>query len=124
MRGRRHVHHVLDAVDLLLDGRGDGLGDDLALAPGYWQVTDTVGGAIWGNIAIGKARIASPPASVITIERTEAKIGRSMKKRVNTVRTRDQIRSREGSYQLPRRPLDPESSAARVDERAGAGPGL
>ncbi len=31
---RRHVHHVLDAVDLLLDRRGHGLGDDLALAPG------------------------------------------------------------------------------------------
>src|SRR5271166_4825596 len=41
-------------------------------------------------MAIGKARSASPPASVITIDRTEAKIGRSIKKRVNTVRTRDQ----------------------------------
>ena len=28
-RGRRHVEHVLDAVDLLLDRRGDGVGHDL-----------------------------------------------------------------------------------------------
>src|SRR6516164_1955937 len=51
-----------------------------ALAPGYWQVTDTAGGAIWGNMAIGSAKSASPPASVITMDRTEAKIGRSIKK--------------------------------------------
>ena len=62
-----------------------------ALAPGYWQVTETVGGAIWGNIAIGNVISARPPARVITIERTEAKIGRSMKNRVNTVGTRDQM---------------------------------
>ena len=94
-----------------------------ALAPGYWQVTDTVGGAIWGNMAIGKARSASPPASVITIDRTEAKIGRSMKKRVNTVRTRESGRrkvpiiSHVGCWIRNR-------CRRRVDERAGAGPGL
>ena len=59
-----------------------------ALAPGYWQVTLTVGGAIWGNMAIGRFKSASPPASVMAIESTEAKIGRSMKKRINTVATR------------------------------------
>ena len=48
----------------------------------------TVGGAICGNIAIGRVKSARPPARVITIERTEAKIGRSMKKRVNTVLAR------------------------------------
>src|SRR5205807_4849413 len=55
-----------------------------ALAPGYWQVTITFGGAIGGYIAIGRAHSAIPPASVITIDRTVAKIGRSMKKRENT----------------------------------------
>src|SRR5207237_493589 len=29
-----HVHHALDAVDLLLDGGGDGLGDDLGAGAG------------------------------------------------------------------------------------------
>src|SRR5437660_7755425 len=55
-----------------------------ALAPGYWQVTITVGGAIGGYIAMGSAHSAIAPASVITIDRTVAKIGRSMKKRENT----------------------------------------
>src|SRR5580704_4473266 len=55
-----------------------------ALAPGYWQVTLTVGGAIGGYIAMGNAQSDSPPASVIAIDRTVAKIGRSMKKRENT----------------------------------------
>src|SRR6516165_10581040 len=55
-----------------------------ALAPGYWQVTTTVGGAIGGYIAIGSDQSAIAPASVITIDRTVAKIGRSMKKRENT----------------------------------------
>ena len=31
---RRHVHHVLDAVDLLLDGRGHGVGDHLGVGAG------------------------------------------------------------------------------------------
>src|SRR5881227_2037127 len=33
-----------------------------ALAPGYWHVTLTVGGAICGNMAIGRLTSASPPA--------------------------------------------------------------
>src|SRR6516165_3640063 len=37
-----------------------------ALAPGYWQVTETVGGAICGNIAIGKLIPARSPARVMT----------------------------------------------------------
>jgi hypothetical protein len=36
-------------------------------------------------MAIGKEASANPPARVMTIERTEAKIGRSIKNRVNTV---------------------------------------
>ena len=33
-RARRHVDHPLDAVDLLLDGRGHGRGDGLRVGPG------------------------------------------------------------------------------------------
>ena len=35
---RRHVQHVLDAVDLLLDRRGHGLGDDLGAGAGIVAV--------------------------------------------------------------------------------------
>src|ERR1043165_2894133 len=54
-----------------------------ASAPGYWQLTWTVGGVICGYCASGKEKRATPPASVITIDSTDAKIGRSMKKREN-----------------------------------------
>src|SRR3954466_9819916 len=52
-----------------------------ALAPGYLQSTWTVGGETWGYCAIGRLKTAIPPVSVMTIDRTEAKIGRSMKNR-------------------------------------------
>src|SRR5580658_7644815 len=55
-----------------------------ALAPGYEQSTDTLGGETCGYCAIGSATSDSPPASVITIDKTAAKIGRSIKKRENT----------------------------------------
>src|SRR5262245_61319217 len=45
--------------------------------------TSTVGGVISGYCAIGSRKSAIPPASVTTMDSTEAKIGRSMKKRVN-----------------------------------------
>ena len=51
-----------------------------ALAPGYWPVTVMVGGAISGYCATGKRKNATPPRITKTIETTEAKIGRSMKK--------------------------------------------
>ncbi len=51
-----------------------------ALAPGYWPVTVIVGGEISGYCAIGRRMNATPPRITITIETTEAKIGRSMKK--------------------------------------------
>src|SRR5271155_5785186 len=54
-----------------------------ALAPGYWQLTCTVGGAIGGNTANGKVNSATPPDRVMTMESTAAKIGRSMKNREN-----------------------------------------
>jgi len=34
VRLRHHVHHVLDAVDLLLDGRGYRVGDDVGVGAG------------------------------------------------------------------------------------------
>ena len=43
--------------------------------------TWTVGGVIGGYWAIGSDNSAIAPASVMTIDRTVAKIGRSMKKR-------------------------------------------
>ena len=55
-----------------------------ALAPGYWQLTCTVGGVMRGYCASGKENSATPPASVMTMDSTAAKIGRSMKKRENT----------------------------------------
>src|SRR5207302_9296514 len=56
----------------------------LALAPGYDADTSTVGGAISGYCAIGSVMSAMPPARVITIDSTEAKIGRLMKNLENT----------------------------------------
>src|ERR1051325_734907 len=56
----------------------------LAFAPGYDADTSTVGGVISGYCAIGSANKAILPASVMTIDSTQAKIGRSMKKRENT----------------------------------------
>ena len=41
----------------------------------------TEGGAMVGYCAIGSVRMASAPASMITMAMTVAKIGRSMKKR-------------------------------------------
>src|SRR5579862_8090033 len=52
-----------------------------ALAPGYWIDTCTPGGVIRGYCASGKVKRAMPPISVITTDRTVAKIGRSMKNR-------------------------------------------
>src|SRR6516162_5277559 len=47
-----------------------------ALAPGYWQVTWTEGGVISGYWAMGRAYRA---AMTMTIEMTQAAMGRSMK---------------------------------------------
>src|SRR5436190_127476 len=59
-----------------------------ALAPGYDAETSTVGGVISGYCATGKFISAMAPASVTTMDSTAAKIGRSMKKRENTVQPR------------------------------------
>src|ERR1043166_2754920 len=51
-----------------------------ALAPGYWPLTLMIGGAISGYCATGKRMNETPPRMTNTIDSTEAKIGRSMKK--------------------------------------------
>src|SRR5256885_6119625 len=55
------------------------------LAPGYLALTTTVGGTISGNCAIGSWKMASPPTMTMTIDRTAAKIGRSIKKWENFI---------------------------------------
>ena len=47
-----------------------------ASAPGYWAVTSIVGGAMVGYCAIGRPRSVTAPAITMTIETTDAKIGR------------------------------------------------
>src|SRR6476646_1169306 len=52
-----------------------------ALAPGYWPVTFTVGGAMSGYCATGRRPNETSPRITNTSDTTPAKIGRSMKKR-------------------------------------------
>jgi hypothetical protein len=51
-----------------------------ALAPGYEADTRTVGGVMCGYCATGSSGSDTAPASTIRIARTDAKIGRAMKK--------------------------------------------
>src|SRR5580704_14790959 len=51
-----------------------------ALAPGYWPLTLTTGGAISGYWATGSRPTDTTPRMTKTTETTAAKIGRSMKK--------------------------------------------
>ena len=82
---RRHVHHVLDAVDLLLDRRGHRLGDHLGAGAGILAGhADRRRRDRRIHRDRQRPRARAPPASVIAIDRTVAKIGRSMKKRENT----------------------------------------
>src|SRR4051794_35324754 len=55
-----------------------------ALAPGYDADTSTVGGAMSGYCATGRLTMAMPPPSTMTMDSTEAKIGRLMKNAGNT----------------------------------------
>lgn len=51
-----------------------------ALAPGYVAETVTWGGVMSGYWAMGRLYMATRPAMTITMEMTDAKMGRSMKK--------------------------------------------
>ena len=53
--GRRHVDHAFDAVDFLFDRRGHRFSDRPRVATRIDGRDLTVGGAIWGNLAIGRA---------------------------------------------------------------------
>src|SRR5258705_2304933 len=57
-----------------------------ALAPGYWPLTLTTGGAISGYWATGSRPTDTAPTMTKMIETTAAKIGRSMKKWVRRIR--------------------------------------
>src|SRR5512143_1339128 len=52
-----------------------------AEAPGYMALMAIWGGAIAGYWETGSLKMASPPASMMTMAMTHAKMGRSMKKR-------------------------------------------
>jgi len=70
---RRHVEHVLDAVDLLLDRRRDVSAMTSGGAPGYEACTTIVGGTTSGYWATA-ASVGQAPRMSVTIERTAAKI--------------------------------------------------
>src|SRR3954447_8200660 len=55
--------------------------------------TSTVGGVISGYWATGRLKTATPPASVTRMDSTVAKIGRSMKNRVNVPNELTPLRS-------------------------------
>src|SRR6266568_7079992 len=83
-----------------------------ALAPGYWPATLMIGGAISGYWATGRRKKATPPRIRNTIESTEAKIGRSMKKceiRIDRLSLGFRLRGirRRRGILLLRRDLDP-----------------
>jgi hypothetical protein len=50
------------------------------LAPGYWARTTTVGGTTSGYSEMGKPKAEIAPRTKMIIDKTPAKIGRSMKK--------------------------------------------
>jgi hypothetical protein len=72
---RLHVQHVLDAVDLLFQRRGDRLRNDLRI--GAFTITE--GGTTSGYSEIGRLNIEITPASRMIVDNTPAKIGRSIK---------------------------------------------
>jgi hypothetical protein len=57
-----------------------------AVAPAYPAAIATCGGASSGYCSIGETVIATAPASTISSDMTDDRIGRSMKKWVNTAR--------------------------------------
>ena len=80
-RVRRHVEHVLDAVDLLLDRRDHGRGDDLGAGAGILAGDVDDRRRDLGILRDRQTRESdTPPRITKMIETTAAKIGRSMKK--------------------------------------------
>ena len=97
---RGHVEHALDAVDGLLERRGD----RRSRLPARWRrcrrrVTVTCGGASAGYCATGMVGMATAPARMRTSEQTDARIGRRMK--VSTIWSQATLRHSQGSALIP-----------------------
>src|SRR5688572_4591259 len=73
-------------------------------APGYDARTTIVGGTTSGYCATGSALYARPPSRIVTIERTAAKIGRSMKKCERPTAVGSHVVGRRGRLRLRREP--------------------
>src|SRR5260370_28530771 len=88
-----------------------------ALAPGYLAVTWTVGGVISGYSATGRRAAAMAPSRMMTMEITQARTGRSMKKRASMAvlpqgkcKTRDSTKLTTKSQRSQRKPADCKST--------------
>ena len=83
--GRRHVEHVVDAVDLRLDRRGDRIGERLRVGAGVGRRHRDLHRRD-GRVLLDRQHDHRDQRRRGTrmIETTAAKIGRSMKKRENT----------------------------------------
>ena len=80
----RHVQHVFDADHLLLDRRGDGIGHHLGIGAGIRRRNFDRRRRDFRILRNRQRRTAPrPPASVMMIDSTEAKIGRLMKNAEN-----------------------------------------
>ena len=75
-----HVEHVLDAVDLLLERRRDGIADDLGRGAGIAGADDDRRRRDLRILRDRQGEIGGAADELIKIERTVAKIGRSTKK--------------------------------------------
>src|SRR5690606_4215312 len=75
------LKYIMPSTPLIASSRGADTVSamTLGLAPGYTVRTTTDGGTTLGYSSVGRIGIAIRPAAKITIDRTAAKIGRSMK---------------------------------------------
>ncbi len=79
VRGRLHVDHAFDPVDLLLQWGRDGFGDRLSAGTRIGRRNHHFGGDDFRILRDRQHPHRDQPASKMTIETTVAKIGRSMK---------------------------------------------
>src|SRR4051794_39599594 len=93
-----------------------------AFAPGYDAETSTVGGVMSGYCAIGNVNNAIVPPRTMTIDSTDAKIGRLMKNFENTdASVQLLLRAKTTMFSRSQAPLGnapPRSSASRSRETA------
>ena len=81
--GGLHVEHLLDAVDLLLDGQRDRLDQRLGAGAGVGGRDLHSGRCDGGYCATGRVDMATPPSRMMTRAMTLARTGRSMKNLAN-----------------------------------------